>query len=474
MQIGKKDVIWNFIATTMRVASGLIVLPLVLHLLSKDEVGLWNIFLIIGSLATLLDFGFSNAFSRNITYIFSGVKELKSSGYVAVEENDKTVNYGLLKSVISAMRRYYGILALVFLALFVVVSPFYLSAVLAKYTGNKNEIWFAWFTYGVLVAYQLYTYYYSSLLVGRGLIKRNLQIIIVGQASRIISSIIFLLLGFGLISLVIGQFVSDIVNRVLCYIAFYDSEIKQKIKESIAIPVGEIMKVMTPNAIKIGVTTIGWFLFNKLIVLIAPLYLTLSQIGSFGTTKQFVELIVSFGAMWFSTYYPKITNHRVTDNLFHLKRMYVKSKLIQLAIFIVFGIGFIAIGPYLLTLIHSKTQLLSSLMILSLLFFAYLDSNQSIASSLLLSGNEVPFMKSALFTGILTVSLLFALLHFTHLGIWCLILAPGISQLVYQDWKWPKTVKKDLEIKFKDYWFELIRLFESLLTQIRKYVISKK
>ena len=297
MQIGKKDVIWNFIATTMRVASGLIVLPLVLHLLSKDEVGLWNIFLIIGSLATLLDFGFSNAFSRNITYIFSGVKELKSSGYVAVEENDKTVNYGLLKSVISAMRRYYGILALVFLALFVVVSPFYLSAVLAKYTGNKNEIWFAWFTYGVLVAYQLYTYYYSSLLVGRGLIKRNLQIIIVGQASRIISSIIFLLLGFGLISLVIGQFVSDIVNRVLCYIAFYDSEIKQKIKESIAIPVGEIMQVMTPNAIKIGVTTIGWFLFNKLIVLIAPLYLTLSQIGSFGTTKQFVELIVSFGAM---------------------------------------------------------------------------------------------------------------------------------------------------------------------------------
>ena len=458
----------------MRVASGLIVLPLVLHLLSKDEVGLWNIFLIIGSLATLLDFGFSNAFSRNITYIFSGVKELKSSGYVAVEENDKTVNYGLLKSVISAMRRYYGILALVFLALFVVVSPFYLSAVLAKYTGNKNEIWFAWFTYGVLVAYQLYTYYYSSLLVGRGLIKRNLQIIIVGQASRIISSIIFLLLGFGLISLVIGQFVSDIVNRVLCYIAFYDSEIKQKIKESIAIPVGEIMQVMTPNAIKIGVTTIGWFLFNKLIVLIAPLYLTLSQIGSFGTTKQFVELIVSFGAMWFSTYYPKITNHRVTDNLFHLKRMYVKSKLIQLAIFIVFGIGFIAIGPYLLTLIHSKTQLLSSLMILSLLFFAYLDSNQSIASSLLLSGNEVPFMKSALFTGIMTVSLLFAMLNFTHLGIWCLILSPGISQLVYQDWKWPKTVKRNLEIEFKDYWFELIRLFESLLTQIRKYVISKK
>jgi O-antigen/teichoic acid export membrane protein len=476
MQIGRKDVIWNFVATFMRVASGLIVLPLVLHMLPSDEVGLWNIFLIIGSLATLLDFGFSNAFSRNITYIFSGVKELKATGYVAVDNADKTIHYGLLKSVISAMRRYYGILALVFLVLFIVASPFYLSSVLVKYSGNKTEVWYAWFTYGILVAYQLYTYYYSSLLIGRGLIKRNLQITIVGQASRIISSIIFLLLGFGLISLVFGQLVSDIVNRILCYITFYDSDIKQKLKESVLIPIAETMKVMTPNAVKIGITTIGWFLFNKLIVLIAPLYLTLSQIGSYGTTKQIIDLIVSFGGLWFATYYPKITHHRVNDNHEHLKRMYVKSKLIMLVVFVICGIGFVIAGPYLLTVIHSKTQLLPSIMILALLMFALLDSNQSISSSLLLSGNEVPFMKSALFTGIMTVSILFLSFNFTSIGMWALILAPGISQLIYQDWKWPITVKDKLEIKLKDYWIEAARLIESTLNQISsvKYVIRKK
>lgn len=477
MEIGKKDVIWNLVATTMRVASGVIVLPLVLHLLSKDEVGLWNIFLVIGSLAALLDFGFSNSFSRNITYIFSGVKELRAKGYTSTNNDDKSVDYNLLKSVISAMRRYYGILALVFLFLFIIISPFYLSYVLLpKYPGNKTEIWIAWFTYGVLVAYQLYTYYYSSLLVGRGLIKRNLQITIVGQASRILSSIVFLLLGFGIISLVIGQLVSDIVNRILCYVAFYDKDIKTKLKLSISIPVAEIMKVMTPNAIKIGVTTIGWFLFNKLIVLIAPLYLTLSQIGSYGTTKQIIELIVSFGGLWFSTYYPKITHHRVNDNLFHLKRMYIKSKIIQITIFIICGAGFIFIGPLLLTLIHSKTQLLPSLMILIFLIFAFLDSNQSISSSLLLSGNEVPFMKSALFTGVLTVIILMIMLNFTSAGVWSMILAPGVSQLIYQDWKWPKTVRNNLQITTKDYLSELIRLIKSTQTQISKriYAIYKK
>ena len=470
MQIGKKDVIWNFVATTMRVASGLIVLPLVLHLLPSEEVGLWNIFLIIGSLAALLDFGFSNSFSRNITYIFSGVKELKITGYTVVAENDKSIDYGLLKSVISSMRRYYGILALVFLVLFFAVSPIYLTTVLGKYSGNKSEVWFAWFTYGVLVAYQLYTYYYSSLLIGRGLIKKNLQITIIGQASRIISSIIFLLLGFGLISLVIGQLVSDIVNRILCYIAFYDSEIKQRIKESVSIPVKEIMKIMTPNAVKIGITTIGMFLVNKLIVLIAPLFLSLSQIGSYGTTKQIIDLIVSFGALWFSTYYPKITHHRVNDNLFHLKRMYIKSRLILLGVFLLCGIGFIIAGPFLLNLIHSKTQLLPTLMIFALLIFAYLDSIQSISISLLLSGNEVPFMKSALLTGFMSISILFLLFYFTTIGIWGLILAPGISQLVYQDWKWPKLVKRNLRIKFNDYWIELIRLIESAINQLKSKI----
>ncbi len=470
MQIGKKDVIWNFVATTMRVASGLIVLPLVLHLLPSEEVGLWNIFLIIGSLAALLDFGFSNSFSRNITYIFSGVKELKTTGYTAVAENDKSIDYGLLKSVISSMRRYYGVLALVFLVLFFAVSPIYLTTVLSKYSGNKSEVWFAWFTYGVLVAYQLYTYYYSSLLIGRGLIKRNLQITIIGQASRIISSIIFLLLGFGLISLVIGQLVSDIVNRILCYIAFYDSEIKQRIKESVSIPVKEIMKIMTPNAVKIGITTIGMFLVNKLIVLIAPLFLSLSQIGSYGTTKQIIDLIVSFGALWFSTYYPKITHHRVNDNLFHLKRMYIKSRLILLGVFLLCGIGFIIAGPFLLNLIHSKTQLLPTLMIFALLIFAYMDSIQSISISLLLSGNEVPFMKSALLTGFMSISILFLLFYFTTIGIWGLILAPGISQLVYQDWKWPKLVKRNLRIKFNDYWIELIRLIKSAINQLKSKI----
>jgi O-antigen/teichoic acid export membrane protein len=184
MQIGRKDVAWNFAATFMRIASGLIVLPLVLRLLPSQEVGLWNIFLTIGSIASLLDFGFSNAFSRNITYIFSGVKELKAKGYITVDQNDTSVDFSLLRSVIRAIRRYYGILAIIFLLLFIAVSPFYLLSILEQYRGNTHVVWTAWFTYGALVAYQLYTYLYSfttllmTLYLSRrhGSLRKELQV----------------------------------------------------------------------------------------------------------------------------------------------------------------------------------------------------------------------------------------------------------------------------------------------------------
>ncbi|MBB3187831.1 O-unit flippase-like protein [Microbacter margulisiae] len=458
MQIGRKDVAWNFAATFMRIASGLIVLPLVLRLLPSQEVGLWNIFLTIGSIAILLDFGFSNAFARNITYIFSGVKELKAEGYVAVDQNDSSIDYGLLRSVINAMRRYYGILAGAFLLLFILASPFYLRSVLEKYNGNTHVVWVAWFTYGTLVAYQLYTFYYGALLTGRGFVKKNMQIIVAAQSARIIITAIFLLNGLGLMSLVVGMFISDIINRTLSYLAFYDKEIKYQIKHSTAMPVRAIMKIMTPNAIKIGLTSVGGFLINKAVILIAPLYLSLTDIASYGTTKQFIDLIASIGSIWFTTYYPKMTLYRVNNEIDGVKRLYTKSKIFLIGSFIVMGTGLIIAGPPVLQFIHSKTHLLPDVMIFVCLIIGFLETNHGISGALLLTKNEVPFVKASLLSGTGTIILLLLGLKVTSLGIWSMLLAPGLAQATYQNWKWPLSVIQDLKLTLGDY-FQAFRTF---------------
>lgn len=469
MQIGKKDIAWNFAGTIMRVASGVILLPIVLSTLSKDDVGLWNIFLQVGGLAFLLDFGFQSTFGRNITYIFSGVKELKAEGYTSVDNDDNSISYPLLKSVIQAMRRFYGIIAIVFMIGFYAVSPFYLKHILKDYHGDTNlhVIWSSWLLYGVLVAYQLYTYYYSSLLIGRGMIKKQQQIYVIGQSFRIGASIILLIMGYGIISMVVGQLVSDIFTRILSYNAFYDKNIREEIKQAVASPVKDIMKIMTPNATKIGITTIGWFLTSKIVLLVAPLLsISLSTIGSYGTTMTMINLIMSLSTLWSSTFYPKLTLYRVNNQHADLKRVYIKGQLSMVIVYLICGAGLILIGPTLLHIIKSNTPLLTPMMITAILLIAMLESNYGIASSFILSGNQVPYMKSSILTGVFTQILLLSMLKFTALGTWAMIIAPGFAATAYLYWKWPLVAHKQLQLRFSDYYQTSIATIKELTGKI--------
>lgn len=471
MKIGRKDIVWNYVATFMRIASGIVILPIVLRMLPSEEVALWGLFLTISSLTTLLDFGFSNSFSRNVAYVFSGVTELKSKGYVAVENKNPQINFSLLKSVIKAMQSYYGVMALLFLAIFVVASPFYMSSVLEQYTGNKDEIWVAWFLYGALVAYEFYTCYYNSLMSGRGLIKRNMQIIILSQSLRIIVSVICLLLGMGIISLVVGMLVSDIVNRTLSYYSFYDKQIKLQLKTAVIMPVFNVMKVMAPNAFKIGLTTLGFFALSQAITLISPFYLTLPEVAQYNISKQMVSLIVSIGGTWFGTFYPQLTQYRVKNENLNVKRLYIKGILTMIVVFVIAGTALLLLGNPILELIHSQTMLLSSTLLLLMLIFSFLEACQSISTSTLLTKNEVPFFKSVLISGGVSLILLFILFKFTTLGVLSMILAPGITLTLYQNWKWPYMVIKELKIRPVDFKNVTIETINTLVPLKKKQTI---
>lgn len=451
MDIGRKELFWNYAATSMRLFSGIIILPFSLRILSSEEIGIWSIFLSLVSITSLLDFGFNNSFSRNVTYIYSGVKKLQSKGYTAVQTED--MDYGLLKSLLSAMKRYYGIIALLFLLVFLIASPLYLSrVVLDQYTGDKQMVWIAWFIFGALLAYELYTYYYSAILNGRGKVKTATQITFLSHFVRIIVTITFLLLGFQIISMVIGLFASDIVNRTLSYYAFYDKETKSKLANATpSESTKETIKIIAPNSIKLGLTSIGSFLRSKAIVLIAPGFLSLPVIGAYGISRQLVDMISGLAGAWYGTFYPKFSQNVVHEKKTDIKRMYIKSISISLLTFIILGAGLMLLGNDVLAYMKSKTLLLDNKFVFFILLFTFLDLNQSIASGILLAKNEVPFYKSSIVSGALTVLLMWIMFEFLDWGVWSLILSGGIVMSLYMNWKWPLEVAKYLKLKPKDF-----------------------
>ena len=102
------------------------------------------------------------------------------------------------------------------------------------------------------------------------------------------------------------------------------------------------------------------------------------------------------------------------------------------------------------------------MMIIIMLFFALLESNYGIANSFILSGNEVPYMKSAIITGIFSSTLLLVLLKFTTLSTWAMILAPGIAASLYLYWKWPLVAAKKLALHPIDYYKVAIQTIKEL------------
>lgn len=260
MKITKTDVYWNYGATFLKLASSVLLFPLILKMMPSEMVGIWTIFMTITAFAGLLDFGFNPSFARNVTYIFSGVKILKTKGFENLDEDYLNVDYGLLKGVISAMRWFYSCMAIVVFCLLSTLGTYYINTLLEKYNGNHREVFISWSILCIICTYNIITLYYESLLQGKGLVKRSKQIIIIGQIVYLIIATILILEGNGLIAIVSAQASSVIIVRWLSYRSFFTLEIRQKLRTALIWPKLDILKAVAPNAVKIGLTSVGSFM----------------------------------------------------------------------------------------------------------------------------------------------------------------------------------------------------------------------
>ena len=462
MKVEKADVAWNYGATIMRMASAVIMLPLILHLLSGEEVGLWMVMIELFTMINLLDFGFNPTFTRTVTYVFSGAKELKKTGFIPLEEGEHEISYPLLKGVISAMRRYYSFAALVLLILLFSVGTWYIDSLLSGYTGNVTMDRIAWFAYGILICVQFFTFYYDALLVGRGMIRKSRQIIVASQSAHIVVASVLLLCECGIISLVIGQLCSTTINRIWARRAFYDRGIKKKLSEA-----GpgkswwEILKTLFNTAYKSGISAISVEFTKGLIPLIGALYISLPVMGSYGVTKRIVSFVAALAISWFTTYYPKLTSRQVMNAVKDVKHIYLKACIVAIGTFIIAAVTIIPTGDTILSLIRSQSHLLpESIMVL---FFAYsfFDVMTYISTSVLLSRNEVPHYRAQAVTAVLTFILLFIGLEYYERGVAYLVLLPFITQMAYQYWRWSYKVCRELRVTRKDIISEL-RIFRVL------------
>lgn len=414
--------------------------------MSAETVGIWNVMITIMGFITLLDFGFQPSFARNISYIFSGVTKLQKVG-IQTAESDGNVNYALLKGTLNAMRKFYRWMALGVFVILGTVGTAYFYYILQKYSGDRIDAMIAWILLIAINSYNIYTLYYNALLLGKGYIRRERQIMILSQSIYLCLAIILIYAGFGLTAIVASQAVSIILQRILSYRIFFTKELKQQLSNTEAEDTKDILKAISPNAVKVGLTQLGGFCVTKSALLIGSAFLTLEETACYGITLHIIDILARCSTVYYQSITPKIAQSRANKDVIKLKYYFICSVGIMVTTFVLGGATIVFLGNWGLNIIGSETKFLPTIMLCVMLLVYLLETNHSIAAGFISADNRIPFFIPSLLSGLGTVVLLWLFLSIFKWGVWGMILSQGIAQLVYQNWRWPSMVIKELNIR---------------------------
>lgn len=451
IQITRRDVIWSYASYILQTGAGFFLLPVILNRLPSEELAIWYVFLSITALVNLLDFGLQPTIMRNVSYIFSGAKSLKKQG-VVIQNEVLTIDYSLLKNLIKSIKKIYMIIAFLIAVIMFSVGSIYIKSI-TNALINQEQILISWYIYILSIVLNFYFYYYTPLLMGRGKIAESNQTIVMSKLSYILIAALGLINGYGLVAVSVGNLLGSLVNRATSFYFFYDKNTRENLKNAEAND-ANLLPVLWSNAYKLGLVSIGAFLITKGNTLIASKYLDLETVAQYGLTLQIIMILSTVASIFFRTHLPKFNNYRMLGNIDEVKKDYAKSVIVMNLVYLVGVIGILSFGNSILDAVGSKTMLLPNAYVALILLVIYLESNHSNSSTLITTKNEVPFVSSALLSGLGVLLLGLISVKYLSMGILGLILSQGLVQLSYNNWKWPKEILRDLDTTY----FEIIKI----------------
>lgn len=451
ISITKKDVFWGYIAQLFNVgASSLFLLPLIVILLPTEIFGMWGIFQMLSGIMLMLDLGFQPTFGRNVAYIFGGATTLMAEGTAKDSPTLDCPNYPLLKNMIATMRGFYlrvaGIAAFLLLTFgtwFVHVRSLEIPVEIAA----GQHILPAWVIYVVSFVLNFYFSYYTALLIGRGLIKENNQLIIITRGTYIALAAVGLLNGYGILAVAVANLLSIMVGRTVAVRFFYKEGLRNTLKTFVKSN-ENLFPVIWFNAKKIALANIGGYYIQKGNAFLVSAFLPLTVMASYTFTVQILTVLATVSPLYLNAHLPEIFKNRIRHNREALKRIFGESLLIYYVIFISGALFILFFADPVIKLAGSQTAMIPFWPLLLLLTVQFFETNHTMATTFISTRNEIPFLKATLVSGLISFSVSCILMAFTPLGIYSVIIVPGIVQASYNNWKWPRMVCKELESNY--------------------------
>ena len=447
LRVGKKDIIWSYIAQFLSIGAGVITLPFILNKLTAEEIGMNYILMTVGNVIALVDLGFAPQFARNFTYVFSGAQDLQKEG---IGEKGDEVNYELLGYLLKTARYIYGTLAVFALVLLLAIGTPYVYKTTQGFTAVPNAQ-YIWIIYSFGVLFQIFYSYYFSMLLGAGKIKEQKYALIGNKLIYMVVTIGGLYMGWGLMSVALAQLLSPFFGRVLSYCYFYTPSLKYKLSEykfEARERVIDIFRTLWYNAKRTAVMSIGAYAILRFSMFIAGFYLSLEEFASYGLMVQLVGILGNVSCTLMHISQPRLASLRASGNTKGLIRHFSIAYDTYLILFILGSVIMILWGTPILSLIKSNAVLPDKTILILYLIVMFLEFNHSNFAILISSANKIPFAPAAIITGTFVCIGILIVVRYTSWGILGIVAVQGICQAAYQNWRWPQMALSQLSVSY--------------------------
>lgn len=444
INLSKKDVIWSYLGTILSMSANFLMLPVIVHYLDKDTLGLWYVFVSLGAVTALFDFGFAVTFARNITYCWSGARKLKKEDVSFTDSNEP--DYYLMKKVLHTCKIIYLLLASGALLLLLGPGTLYINHIADSIAGYRHMV--AWVIYCIAVFLNLYYGYYASFLRGVGAIDAANKNTILARLGQIITTVVLLGLGYGIIGASIAYLVYGTTFRLLSKRKFYTykgigaglNNVKDKFSDD---EIKELFFTVWHNAWRDGLISLSNFLCDQASILLCALYLDLATTGSYSIGVQIATALAVIAGTMYNAYQPVLQNAYINRDIIVQRKTMGIIIVAFVTIFVSGVIGFIAIGRPILEYIKPDITV-SMPIFIGLCVYQFILKFRNCYTSYFSCTNRIIYLNGFIVSSVLCVVLSYVFLGLLNLGVYGIVLSQILSQALYNMWYWPMLAHQEL------------------------------
>ncbi len=431
---------WSFAVTALRAGGFLLVLPLALRRLTPDEMGLWFLFSSIGDFCSFAELGLGVILGRSASFFMAGVERLPVHGLEMNQApaTSRAPNLSGLAGLLRLARQVYVRIVAIILLFMLTVG---LAIVFNKTRSLSGPQTIHFLAYGVVVAATALSVagnYWPQFLVGIGQVRLGQRVLLVGLVLNYTVAAGCLLLGFGIVSLALGQLALALVNFTYSRWQVLSSCPGIRNHPPMAMEFDDVW----PATWRSLLISLAANMCCSGTLFVCGIVSDLSTTASYGLSLRLALVTHGVAGVWLLVRLPHIARARAAADLplaLHLVRSSVPRCFLT---YMVGATGIFLVAPPLLELLKSRTPVLPPAMLAGLLAMVGLDFLVGFHSVVIQTANRFPHLKVYVMSGVASVVLAFILGR--SFGVAGIIAAPILAQSVCAYWWIPLRCWREL------------------------------